>query len=78
MDIAVSPNPDAWAIAHAAARAIGHFDAHKPGLFALGVDDALRRTASSGPLTYSKVMNFAKPSTASTPPIRGRRLDIRG
>jgi len=36
------------------------------------------RTASSGPLTYSKVMNFAKPSTASTPPIRGRRLDIRG
>ncbi len=36
------------------------------------------RTASSGPLTYSKVMNFSKPNTANVPAIRGRRLDIRG
>ncbi|MCX5767535.1 MAG: hypothetical protein NTZ43_09980 [Gemmatimonadetes bacterium] len=34
------------------------------------------RSASSGPLTYSKVMNLKTPTT-NAPPIRGRRLDIR-
>ncbi len=34
------------------------------------------RAATSGPLTYSKVMNLNSPST-NAPPIRGRRLDIR-
>ena len=74
MDIAVSPNPDAWAIAHAAARAIGHFDAHKPGLFALGVDDALRRTASSGP----EVVLHWHPETGweSAPGLEGPQRDL--
>ncbi|MBI3568648.1 MAG: hypothetical protein HY084_10675, partial [Gemmatimonadetes bacterium] len=36
------------------------------------------RTASAGPLTYSKVMNLQKPGTSGAPPIRGRRLDIKG
>jgi diaminohydroxyphosphoribosylaminopyrimidine deaminase/5-amino-6-(5-phosphoribosylamino)uracil reductase len=39
---------DAWAIAHAAARAIGSFDAEVPGRFALAANGGLCRVASEG------------------------------
>lgn len=42
MENAASPIPDAWTIAHAAARAIGTFDAEQPARFALGADGALQ------------------------------------
>jgi len=48
MDIAAAPTPDAWAIAHAAARAIGQFDAERPGLFALAADGGLTRAGARG------------------------------
>jgi diaminohydroxyphosphoribosylaminopyrimidine deaminase / 5-amino-6-(5-phosphoribosylamino)uracil reductase len=41
----VSATPDAWLIAHAAARAIGTFDADVPGRFALAADGGLYRIA---------------------------------
>ncbi len=49
MDKAASPLPDAWAIAHAAARAIGDFDAQEPGRFALGGDGRLQPLAGNVP-----------------------------
>jgi len=44
----VSATFDAWAIAHAAARAIGSFDAQVPGRFALAADGGLYRVAPQG------------------------------
>lgn len=44
----VSTALDAWAIAHAAARAIGTFDAEVPGRFALGSEAGLQRVAPHG------------------------------
>ncbi|HEY6457473.1 MAG TPA: RibD family protein [Steroidobacteraceae bacterium] len=44
----VSATPDAWAIAHAAARAIGSFDAEVPGGFALAANGGLQRIVPKG------------------------------
>jgi diaminohydroxyphosphoribosylaminopyrimidine deaminase/5-amino-6-(5-phosphoribosylamino)uracil reductase len=48
MERAVPPTPDAWAIAHAASRAIGDFDAEIPGRFALSADGSLQCVAGNG------------------------------
>ncbi len=49
MDIPAAANPDAWAIAHAAARAIGSFDAEVSAHFALAADGRLQRAPAHAP-----------------------------
>jgi diaminohydroxyphosphoribosylaminopyrimidine deaminase/5-amino-6-(5-phosphoribosylamino)uracil reductase len=74
MDKAASPLPDAWAIAHAAARAIGDFDAQEPGRFALGADGRLQRLPGNVPgavLTWSPALGWA-----SALPIDGPQRDL--
>jgi diaminohydroxyphosphoribosylaminopyrimidine deaminase/5-amino-6-(5-phosphoribosylamino)uracil reductase len=74
MDKAASPIPDAWAIAHAAARAIGNFDAEKPGRFALAADGGLQRLAGNGPgavLTWNPLIGWE-----SVLPVDGPQWDL--
>jgi diaminohydroxyphosphoribosylaminopyrimidine deaminase / 5-amino-6-(5-phosphoribosylamino)uracil reductase len=74
MDKAASPLPDAWAIAHAAARAIGDFDVQEPGRFALGADGRLQRLTGNVPgavLTWSPVLGWE-----SALPIEGPQRDL--
>jgi diaminohydroxyphosphoribosylaminopyrimidine deaminase/5-amino-6-(5-phosphoribosylamino)uracil reductase len=49
MGKAASATFDAWAVAHAAARAIGSFDADIPGLFSLTASGDLQRVADDDP-----------------------------
>ena len=48
MGTAASAKLDAWAVAHAAAKAVGSFDAANPGRFSL-VTGALRQVAATDP-----------------------------
>ncbi len=74
MDKAASLIPDAWAIAHAAARAIGNFDAEQPGRFALAADGGLQRLAghaSGAVLTWNPVIGWE-----SALPVDGPQWDL--
>jgi diaminohydroxyphosphoribosylaminopyrimidine deaminase / 5-amino-6-(5-phosphoribosylamino)uracil reductase len=55
MDNAASATLDSWAIAHAAAMAIGTFDARRPARFALAVAGELRRV---GPADVDAVLQW--------------------
>jgi diaminohydroxyphosphoribosylaminopyrimidine deaminase/5-amino-6-(5-phosphoribosylamino)uracil reductase len=74
MEEAAPPTPDAWAIAHAAARAIGHFNAEIPARFALTDAGELQRVAAH---TADAVLQW-NPATGWEPawPVAGPQRDL--